>query len=577
MASGIASATHRDRGWTPVVAWSGVLVAAVAYFLYAAWPSLVDPYVLNNDLPQHLLWLYPADWGDSFYPATAELIQPWGYAGLTRALTWLVSVDTLTRYGPLLSLLLTVGFGYGLLRRYFSWAIAIGGALLIGHLSYPPAVGFFSRAFCVPVLLAFGYYWLRRKDWGVVAALLAAALFYPPALLIQGGLLGVYCASDLFNSWRKGVVEPSRRYSRDQRPARNGAGRRWLLLLGAALLSGGLVLVKTAQLHGDARIGPFVAAEEIRADPEFGAGGRVNFRQELKTTTAGMLRYSLHKNLQWPAAPWSYYLGGLLWAALAWWQRRTPLAHFDRWMVLLLLSCCFWHWQAQLWVPRLFVPDRFLSYPGHLLAGLLVVRLLGGLTPRRVGWLAGGGLLLLQLGYLYFTRPIPWESLTGYGALRDVYTAVAELPPRAKVAAPPWVADMVPVFARRSVLLSNESAHALYFRGYRNEITERWQDFVTAYTAHPDEGALLQDFLRKHNITHLLIDELHLRERKFLAFQPYADRYEIRTAARSPTDYLLLQLPPEMGTLLADRYRLVAATVLMTWLATLPPAAAAEN
>jgi hypothetical protein len=508
--------------------------------------------VLNNDVPQHLLWLYPADWGDPFYAATAGRIQPWGYAGLTRLLAFLSSADTLTRYGPLLSLLLTVGYAYGLLRRYFSWAVAIGGALLIGHLSYPPAVGFFSRAFCVPVLLAFGYYWLRKRDAGVAVALLAAALFYPPALLIQGGVLAAHFAGFLYGR----VGGP---------PARNGA-RRWPLLLGAALLSGVLVLLKTNLLHADPRIGPFVTAQEIRTDPEFGAGGRVNFRQELKTTTLGMLRYSVNKNLRWPGAPWSYLGGLLLWGVLAWRQRDRPVARFDGWLLLLLLSCCCWHWQAQLWVPRLFVPDRFLSYPGHLLAGLGVARLLGGLTPPRPGWLLGSALLVLQLGYLRHTRSIAWESLTGYGALQDVYAAVAELPPDAQVAAPPWVADMLPVFARRSVLLSNESAHALYFRHYGEEIRARWTDFVAAYPARPEEKALLRDFLRKHGISHLLVDEDYLRERKFPAFQPYADRYEELTADRLPTDYLLLNLPPDLGIRLADRYRLVAAEALLAWL-----------
>lgn len=539
-----------------------MLLFSTAYFLYAAWPSLVNHYVANNDAPQHLIWLFNVQWGEPFYAATSGKIQPWGYGLLCRMLALFFTPYVISSWGPFITLSLVVYYGFRALSPFVPYVLALSGAMLLGHLSYPPMVGFFSRAFCVPLLLIFSCYWLRGNAWGVAASWVLSALFYPAALLIVLGVMGIYLP---FVLWGKGAFWGVRLQSSKEpikEPGYTFTNRNSLLLLmGATTLSVLIVLAKSAELRSDQWIGPFVSQHQLLTQPEYTAGGRVNFVHEMTNTTPAMLSYTLHQHLKWSGSPWVYYGAGvvLLLMVIRRNSRLFPLVFF---LLVLVLGAGILHWLAQLLAPLLFIPDRFLSYPGGLMAGLVVVVVLGAIIavlPRRLPF---GILPLLMLAFIYQNRRIYNESLTNYSWLSPIYEKIADLPEGSLVAAPPQVADNLPYFSQRSSFISNESAHALYFDNYHQFIDPRWRDFIRAYTAAPEELELLKTFAQKYRITHLLIDRIFLADNEFYAFEPYQTLFRQRSQGKTPADYLLLNLPPGLGTEITKRYLLVAVAEL---------------
>ncbi|MEL6274007.1 MAG: hypothetical protein AAFU03_02730, partial [Bacteroidota bacterium] len=473
--------------------WPGLLAAsfvAVCYFLYAHYPAFVEPYCTNNDAPQHLLWMFDVNWAEPFYAETSGRIQPWGYLWLNRFFLLFLDPILLSYMGVLLSLLLTVNYSFLAFRQFFPTALALAAALFAGHLAYAPSVGYFSRAFCVPTIAIFTHYFLLRQAKGVALSWLVGALFYPPALLVCLGIFGLHVPWFLYQWRRSGLFlgdfkvaklldnrqvvnevestdDREKMTDRSDRPFSSPQSFSStllspLLILGVgAFLSLAIVLAKSAELRMDPWIGPFVSAKVITTDAEFGSGGRVNFRHELKTTTPAMIKYTLRRNLRWSKQDWPYWLGGIIFLFSAWWWRKQKIARFDAYLIAFVLSASILHGLAKELVPLLFLPDRFFRYPGHFLGGVILARLLFILPLR---WQTVATTFALT-GFVFLYGPyikgIYRRSLDQFKSTGPVFEELAKKPEGSMVAAPPYMADLIPVFAEQSVLISNESAHAL--------------------------------------------------------------------------------------------------------------------
>lgn len=537
----------------------------MAYFTLAAWPAISGDYVINNDCPQHLLWLFDVEWAEPFYADTSGLIQSWGYYAFNGLLSTVFSPWQLSTFGPLLTLAVAVGFAFASIRKFTAFLPAFLIAILLGHFGYPAMVGYFARAFCLPVLCIFMYYWLTDNHRGIMISWLLAALFYPPALLITLGVAGLHWLVRLAQlPFREKISEAGEAVSSSPKWT---AGILPPALLVAALMSISVVLFKSENLRQHAWIGPFFPAEVITSSPEFTYNGRVNFVHELKTTTPQMLRYSVQSRLKLPGGNLPLYVLGGIFLFAAWWDRQRPIHRLDNFILAYLISAATLHFLAQLLVPRLFVPDRFLSYPGALLAALLLFRGLATLKSSFLNAPATVALLTaLLLLWLPNNRKIQSTSLDNYAYLSEVYEAADSLAEGALISAPPWVADNIPFFSQQSVLLSNESAHALYFQRYHAFIDQRWRAYIPAYTAGTDEADVLLAFLRAYRVSHLLVDRINLGEGNFYAFEPYQSLYRETVDGRTAADYLLLQIPRHVGRRLTERYQLYRREELEAYL-----------
>ena len=543
----------------PRSSWLTVTIG-LATLLYT-WvyyrPMLAGPLVLNDDMVQHYLWLfvdyYGLGWSDDFYAEASAAIQPRGFYYLLKAAGRFVDPLTISRAGPFLIALLTVGYGTALLRRYTHVILAVAGCWLVVHLNFHSSVGFVARSFMTPLLLAFAYYLLTDRPWGTAVTTVAAALLYPPALLINGGV---------FLCWKLGELVNWVRQPRDRRGGRRASPFRdwWVygLGFGVALL---VVWWHAERVRHHPYLGGYLPLEELLGAPEFQGDGRVGIRGAVTAPAGAMVRYFLRGNLGSPL-PWYFErLVLLAVAGVTLWRWRT-LGRVGAWLLALGVVCVAWYYLARATFPLLFLPDRYLVYPWRTWAPLLLTFVaMGAWTLRpRAGWAAVLGALLLGYGY-YRQAPaeLPVSDQTGR---EEIFAAVAALPEDAVVAMPPALASQVPVFTRRQPFVSTESAHALYFRRYNAYVMPRFRAFTDAYTTRGDSLQNVVDFMRTWEVDYLMVDRNQLRNTWFRAFEPHNQRFYDRLKPVPVAERTLLHLPDSVGVLIQDRLQLVSAAEL---------------
>jgi hypothetical protein len=542
--------------------WLIIAVITLAYTWFYYQPMLSGSYVLNDDMVQHYLWLfvdhYGLNWKDTFYADASAAIQPRGFYYLLWLLGRVFDPLTISRGGPFLISLLTVGYGVALLRRHMHVFIAVAGCLLAVHLGFHTSVGFLARSFLMPLLLAFGYYLLRGdRPWGVAAVTIASALFYPPALLLNGGIFGLWKVGELVDwlrfRWRgRGMQVKVEGAKLPRSPF-----ARWyvyLLGFGVALL---IILSHAHRVETHPALGGYLPNTELMSLPEFGAGGRVDISGALRATGTRRMAHFFYNDAKTPFGRWFANLALVLVVVFSG-LRYRQLGRLGGWLIAFGLASIVLFYCARNEFPLLFLPSRYLVYPWRLWVPMLFTFLLAvGWSYHPKKWLAvlcAG--LLLGLGYYRqppAKMPVSVESGRAY-----IFEAIAQLPEDALVALPPHLANQVPIFAHRNVFISYESAHALYFKNYHNYVIPRYSDYISAMTATGGDLMGTVAFMGKWGIDYLVIDRDQLREGKFSAFVPFRRQFEDRLQDTDVEERTLLHLPDSLGTLLRERLHIVS-------------------
>ena len=533
--------SKRLHTFFPVAA---AFVLGVVHFFYYQQRMLASPYHFNDDVVQHYAWLFAADWTDPFYAEASREIQPWGYRALLYVLSPLTDAVTLSHYGPLLITVLITVYATCLLRKAFPLLIALAGAYLIAQMTIFTGHGFLARGFSTPLLLMFAYYLADRNAWGIAAALVAAGIFYPPVLLVNGFILAFF-----FLAWL--APRPWRTRGWSLRP--------YAIIVGGALLAGLLTYLQAYFIEQSPRLGELFSRAELDTMPEFRPQGRVKFWNITHTPTEWMLRYYQRLLVgTWPAPDFGMFL--LASAALLWGITRRRTAAVGGYLVLLIVVTAGLYHLARVMTPQLFLADRYLQYPWRMGVPLLYSFLAGALWALLPRWWTAVplSLVLLYLGYRHMQpEEYPVISVTDKIAL---YERIRELPPDALLAAPPQEASFIPLLTQRSVLLGQEQAHALYFRRYYDYVTPRYRDYVEAVTA--DSLGKVVGFLDRYGVDYFLLDRNFLRNYDRQYFEPYRSRFVELVGDRPAEDFALLRIPATVGDRVMPELQLVSRAQL---------------
>ena len=517
------------------------IVLAAAHFFYYHGAILASPWRFNDDVVQHYLWLYATDWGDAFYARASGQIQPYGFRALLRLLSFVADPLTISRYGPLLVTCGIFVYATRLLRNFFPLAIALAGAYLVAQDSLPVTVGFLARSFCVPLLLAFADYLVRRRFTGLAVTLVVSALFYPPALLLNGVLLLPFILAWLRRKpWRAAPREWAKPYA---------------LLLGGCLVAGALTLLHARGIAASPDLGETFTRAELSRMPAFSGGGRVAFQNTLNTPTDWIMHYFMQRYVgKWPAPDFGYFLLAVAGVLGALTYRRT--AALGGYLLAFLLATIGLYQLAKVMTPTLFLAARYVEYPWLAGVPLLFTFVGGCLWARYPRWWTGLaiGLVLAGIGFLRQPKTgVPYVDVPGHA---DYYRTLAQLPDTALIAAPPHWASYVPLLSRRAVLLGHEQAHALYFRNYYAYVAPRYADYQAAMAT--DSLPVVADFMRTYGVDYLVVDRNRLLRSGGHYFEPYKGRYAALIADRKPEDFALLRLPARTGTPLLEGMQLVS-------------------
>jgi hypothetical protein len=538
--------------------WAVLAAITLGYTWFYYRKMLSGPLVINDDMVQHYLWLivehFELGWKDTFYADASAAIQPRGFYWLLKTLGLVLDPVTISRAGPFLISLLTVGFGVAFLRRFTHLFIALAGCLLAAHLGFHSSVGFVARAFFIPLIMAFAYFLIgREQPWGVAAVALCSALFYPPALLLNGGIFALCKLGELIIWWR-GRRMQKKVEGAEQVPFPLQYWYVYLLGFGLALL---VVWLHAERVADHPALGGYLDHEYLTSWAEFRSNGRVNIAAVVLGDVPSLFRYLLVANFRAPfGSNFAYFLLALA-GGLALWHRRR-LSQPGWWLLAFAGTATVWYFIAREFFPLLFLPDRYLVYPWRLWAPMILTLIIAGFWqfhPKT--WLAGV-LAVCMLSYGYYRQSPDNLPTTTQEGRETLFAAINALPEDALIAAPTNLADQIPVFTHRNVFISNESAHALYFKSYNDYVMPRFHDFMEAYTTTGDSLIEVVNFMNKWGVDHLVIDRKQLRSGWMPTFEPHQGYFNERIEASEPEERTLLNLPDSVGVLLKKRLHLVS-------------------
>lgn len=471
---------------------------------YGLW-GMADgnaPYTAQDDVRQHVFWmrrffdptLFPQDLIADYF----QSVSPWGFSQLYRLFAS-IGVDPLwlSKILPIGLGLIATAYGFGVSLQllpmpFTAWLTT----LLLNQMfwSHDDLASGVPRAFLLPIFLAFLYYFLRRRFLPYLITIALGGLFYPHCALICSGVIGYHWLWQRGRDFKK-PIEPED----------------WFCWLGLATAV--LVLLPYSWL--DSPYGPVIEASVARQIPDFLPEGRARF---------------------FLADPWQFWLSGnrsgmfptfkpplmglgvLLPLLLRFPQRFRIAPYLTPHLAVLpqiALTALTLFFIAHAVLFHLHLPSRYTAYPLRLtliFAAAIVLtlllefglcRLMQSSRPSRIaGWTAAIAISSLLAFYPFYTVGFP---NTGFerGKADSLYTYLLQQPTSVRVASLSPIADQIPLFSQRSVLVAREYA-VPYHVGYANQFRQRVQALIQAqYTLDPNQ---LRQFLQTYPVDFWLID-----------------------------------------------------------------------
>ncbi len=519
------------------------VIYSIVLFLYSQWNALTNPLVVNDDIVQHLLWLYKYTNHD-FIPGdvlvdTSEQLQPWGYWLLCRTLVLFFDPLIISKFFPLLPLMLLATFTFRLLNLRYGVALAMVGVILMCNFPFERIVGFNARAFGYPLVMAFLLYFSKREAYNVSITLIISALFYPVALVIGGFILTMSLV------WKKCTSSTYRLLSRANFTQLSG------LAIGILI-----VVLKSWQIQSSPLLGSIFSKNELMTMPEFSQWGRVNFEYELNP--ALFLNFDWYFIFRLPNIPYIVWILLVIFIVQLVVQRK--IRDLDLSLIGLLIAGYVLGWMAQYFLPRLFLPQRYVFYTFVPFLYLLIVRVLG-IFHKAFRHIVP---MLLILGlFLYEGWKIrnPYNlGLKYYDQYEALYETIRGLPGRSLIAGPLSESSHIPMFCQQSVLMSAEASHAIYFKKQHEIMMPRIADFLKAYLSKDLEE--VKTFVRKYDVNYLLIKKSFFTTNNMYVFRPFIGQLREVTEGRTATDYALMNLPETLILDIDDEYALVDCSKL---------------
>jgi hypothetical protein len=512
------------------ILWFCLSLAVSAYYasegLRQAFSGL---YIAQDDARQHIFWmarfggsgLLPHDLSADYFQAMA----PHGYTALY-ALGAMLHIDPL-----LLSKLLPLALGLVTTAFCFLFCLhllrvpsaAFIGSLLLNQSLWmqDDLISATPRAFLYPLLLAFLYY-LSKRSWAKALTILALqGLFYPSVVFISLGILAL------------GLID-----WRDGRPKLFRERSAYLVFAGGVAVT---AVVMIAYAWKSSGFGPVVTANEARLMPEFAADGRMRVFHEtfwefwISGQNSGIAPLT-------SLMPFTI-CSALLLPVLMRFPKRFPLVEQIspniKLLTQLAVASIVMFLAAHAVMFKLYLPSRYTQHTSRVIlsiaAGVTLIIILDGAfhfigarakAPAIARNLVRISLLLLIaiLLIVYPGRPRDFMQ-TSYrpGRQPQLYEFFSQQPSNVVIASLSREADRIPIFARRTNLVSWEISIPFH-KGYYSRIRQRAVDLINAqYSAELVE---LQNFVRKYEVDFVVVDQRAFdsdylkRDRWFRLYEP---------------------------------------------------------
>jgi hypothetical protein len=518
---------------------------SLAVFFAAHSMGFFNSFSSNDDVRQQVFWMQkwsePGLYPDDPLAAYAASYVPYGVKAVYRLAAPLVNpvyfskVLTGLLFASLGACLWGIGFTLG--GRGLGWTTVCVFWLMPSFLHNMS--GGISRSFASPSLALFMLCWLRGNGRGVGLSLMLQALCIPYICILSTGACLLAAVA--------GRLRPS---AAPPFPAK-AAHLAWIALAA-------FVVWFTGSRFDAAGFGPLVGATDMAGRPEFGEFGRFEIFPQpgifFDALYYPLERIGLFLDVGLTAGIASLTL---IVGLAAYFGRKADwrgLAGRGRPFFWLMAASLMLYVAARVLILKLFVPDRYLSYPLYMLYCLLLAACFqAGLR----GWLdtrAKAAAVVLIAAALSFPRLHNLE-LYDYSGHERLYRAAWATPKSAVFAGPPKLMDDLLTFGKRKAFVSYKLAHP-WSKGWWEFVRPRLEGLFRAYYAHDPQ--VVRAFCRDNGIDFLVADEADFTPER-LAGRPFFAPFDaqIRDAAKGGNSFALMDKREFPFTSLGGGLRLI--------------------
>ena len=489
--------------------WLGLSWAfAIAYSLIALKKAFDGEYVVQDDARQHVFWmsrfsdreLFPDDLIADYF----QSIAPWGYKNIYRlAATLGIEPLVFNKFIPGILCIITTFYCFAVSLELLPVPFGAFVTTLLFNQNLWRQEGLISgtaRDFVYPIFFIFLYFLLKRSLLKVCLAILLASWFYPSLVLIFAGVLFVRLWS--FDGFIPRLCKRHYVFS----------------IIGLCVSA----VVLIPYLLATSEYGPTTTYEQARSLPEFFAEGRASFFDDEDLWDFWFNGSRSGIKISSALIPQLAY-GGLLLPLLLQFRSKFPLSQKINPAISilrdLLVASFSWFFIAHALLFRLHLPNRYISRSLKIIIILAASITLLLILEALLRWAINSShfklvksIIALATVVLFLTALIGYPATkksfinTGYqrGQHPELYQFLQQQPKDTLVASLTKEADLIPSFAKRSVLVSREYAIP-YHQGYYRPFRQRVMDLITAqYTTDLD---LVKRFIDRYKVDFWLIEK----------------------------------------------------------------------
>jgi len=498
-----------------------IIIFSVIISIYCQRPLFINDYAINDDVRQENYVfikyvdreLFKNDFITDFYAKWA----PWGLNIFYFIISMFYDPIKFTKIFPIFLCPILSVYMYKIGKLIGSNSIIAG--LLVSFLFiltiWSAEEGIYiglggASNFGLILYILFIYYFLKKDLWKISIILLLQSLFYPPNLLICLLTLLLY----ILHNW---IV-----YKKAEKKV-------IIHFIGSLVVVLSFLLLKYT--NGNLRL---FGLSEIINMPEFYPGGRKPlffpslYGQLTNCETGFAVLYPIRY----------LFLVSLLLIIFL----KKKIVRFPEEIWLFILSSFILFIVATIMIYRLYGPARYVRFTLPFLlilfVSLNIEKLINKMRQKNIRLIILSSFFIFNI-FLFLPKLNSDYSIAPYP---DLYKFLETLPKDVFIAGYPTSMDFVPVYAKRKVLINEETARPMY-KDFYPTIKERTYDFFTAY--YSDSPKLIYNFCKKYNITYIVVESLHFTEdflaQKQIYLNPFNDY--IKKITRDKREFALLRVP----------------------------------
>jgi colanic acid/amylovoran biosynthesis glycosyltransferase len=481
---------------------------AVAF--YSQSSAFLYDYVINDGVRQNIWWMWkfidPKLFSNDFLTNYAVSLQNIGIMGLYRLVSFFMDPLFFSKILPLILFPISSMFIYLIseeegIKPEFSFLIASAFCVTPYYLLH--TVGGHAYTFGFALLTSFIYFFIRQNFRACSLIMVLQSLFFPVILLLSAGLYG----SSILLIQRKKWIRDTRK-------------EKWAIFLTTLIICIGILMLKFVVLKNPEIGKPFTKAE-IAKMTEFSDGGRREV-YPVKPVWKEVLNFSSNSLFLFPMIKKSvlppyikeilidkYFLMSVLFLMfiLVMRKRFSPVTDV---LIRSFLISIILYWIASIFMLRMDNPDRYLEYSIPLAALFIFTLPLSYLLQDRSSQHFRKFLFLLIFSLILLNINLSKDlALISAEKEKKLFQFLQMLPVDSLIAAPPEIADNIPVFAKRRVFINSELSLPLYDK-YWYSVKTRTYDFFKAYYA--DNFKTVSDFSLKYRIDYLIFRKSDFKE-----------------------------------------------------------------